>query len=78
MRLMVDYDFQDYGDGGAFPEIHFAQFPLGMGMGERKGKSEGQIALQYDADGKLRHDAIARIGHDKNKVCLLIQLSPHI
>ncbi|ETN80861.1 inhibitor of Apoptosis domain protein [Necator americanus] len=59
---------EDYGDGGAFPEIHFAQFPLGMGMGERKGKSEGQIALQYDADGKLRHDAIARIGHDKNKV----------
>uniref|UniRef100_A0A0N4Y1P3 SKIP_SNW domain-containing protein n=1 Tax=Nippostrongylus brasiliensis TaxID=27835 RepID=A0A0N4Y1P3_NIPBR len=41
---------EDYGDGGAFPEIHFAQFPLGMGMGERKGKSEGQIALQYDAD----------------------------
>ncbi|EPB68426.1 SKIP/SNW domain protein, partial [Ancylostoma ceylanicum] len=63
---------EDYGDGGAFPEIHFAQFPLGMGMGERKGKSEGQIALQYDADGKLRHDAIARIGHDKNKVYLVV------
>ncbi|KAK6013432.1 inhibitor of Apoptosis domain protein [Ostertagia ostertagi] len=59
---------EDFGDGGAFPEIHVAQFPLGMGLGERKGKSEGQIALQYDADGKLRHDAIARLGHDKNKV----------
>ncbi|KAK6057393.1 inhibitor of Apoptosis domain protein [Cooperia oncophora] len=59
---------EDFGDGGAFPEIHVAQFPLGMGLGERKGKNEGQIALQYDADGKLRHDAIARLGHDKNKV----------
>jgi len=26
---------EDFGDGGAFPEIHIAQFPLGMGR-ERK------------------------------------------
>ncbi|CAI4226732.1 unnamed protein product [Auanema sp. JU1783] len=58
----------DFGDGGAFPEIHFAQFPLGMGMGERKGKSDGQIALQTDAEGRLRFDAIAKLGHGKDKI----------
>lgn len=25
------FSLQDFGDGGAFPEIHMAQFPLGMG-----------------------------------------------
>jgi SNW domain-containing protein 1 len=24
-------DAQDFGDGGAFPEIHVAQYPKGMG-----------------------------------------------
>lgn len=45
-----------------------AQFPLGMGQGGYKGKSEGQMMLQYDAEGKLRHDAVARVGHTKDKV----------
>lgn len=30
---------EDFGDGGAFPEIHVAQYPLGMGM---KGKENNQ------------------------------------
>ncbi|CAD6196097.1 unnamed protein product [Caenorhabditis auriculariae] len=60
---------EDFGDGGAFPEIHMAQFPLGMGLGDKPGgKGQNQIALQYGADGKLQHDAIARIGHGKDKV----------
>ncbi|GMT09499.1 hypothetical protein PFISCL1PPCAC_796 [Pristionchus fissidentatus] len=58
---------EDFGDGGAFPEILVAQFPLGMGL-ERKGKNEKTIALQFDGEGKLRHDAIARIGHGKDKI----------
>lgn len=42
---------------------------LGMGMdAQRRTGSEKTIALQYDAEGKLRHDAIARIGHAKDKV----------
>lgn len=43
----------------------------GMGMDLRK-KASGDktIALQCDAEGKLRHDAIARIGHSKDKVGL--------
>uniref|UniRef100_F1L1L4 SKI-interacting protein SKIP SNW domain-containing protein n=1 Tax=Ascaris suum TaxID=6253 RepID=F1L1L4_ASCSU len=60
---------EDFGDGGAFPEIPVAQFPLGMGMdAQRRTGSEKTIALQYDAEGKLRHDAIARIGHAKDKI----------
>ncbi|CAB3398568.1 unnamed protein product [Caenorhabditis bovis] len=58
---------EDFGDGGAFPEIHMAQFPLGLGMSDRKGKPDNQLALQYGADGKLQHDAIARVGHAKDK-----------
>jgi SNW domain-containing protein 1 len=27
---------QDFGDGGAFPEIHVAQFPLDMGKSKNK------------------------------------------
>ncbi|GMR57303.1 hypothetical protein PMAYCL1PPCAC_27498 [Pristionchus mayeri] len=58
---------EDFGDGGAFPEIFVAQFPLGMGL-ERKGKNDKTVALQFDSEGKLRHDAIARIGHGKDKI----------
>lgn len=60
---------EDFGDGGAFPEILMAQFPLGMGIDtSRKPGADKVLALQFDAEGKLRHDAIARVGHDKNKV----------
>uniref|UniRef100_A0A914RWW2 Uncharacterized protein n=1 Tax=Parascaris equorum TaxID=6256 RepID=A0A914RWW2_PAREQ len=42
---------------------------VGMGIDvQRRTGSEKTIALQYDAEGKLRHDAIARIGHAKDKV----------
>ncbi|PAV79170.1 hypothetical protein WR25_24176 isoform B [Diploscapter pachys] len=58
---------EDFGDGGAFPEIHMAQFPLGMGMGESS-KNASTLALQYDSEGKLRHDAIARLGRGKDQV----------
>lgn len=52
-------DDQDYGDGGAFPEIPIAQFPLQMG---KKGSetNNNALAIQVDADGKVKYDAIAR------------------
>ncbi|VDN90980.1 unnamed protein product [Brugia pahangi] len=65
----IPRNIEDFGDGGAFPEIPVAQFPLGMGMDLRKkASSDKTTALQCDADGKLRHDAIARIGHSKDKI----------
>ena len=56
---------KDFGDGGAFPEIHVAQFPQEMG---RKKKTSNALALQVDAEGKVKYDAIARQGQGKDKV----------
>lgn len=58
---------QDYGDGGAFPEIHVAQYPLNMA---KKGASqEGQIvALTSDSSGRLAYDAVVKQGHGKDVV----------
>lgn len=58
---------QDFGDGGAFPEIHTAQYPLGMGQ---KKSTATALAKQVDATGKIKYDAIAKYGHAKDKVTL--------
>jgi len=57
----------DFGDGGAFAEIHVAQFPLDLGR--KGGKQSGQtLALVTDASGKARHDVIAAVGQRDGKV----------
>ncbi|RAL09198.1 SKIP/SNW domain-containing protein [Aspergillus homomorphus CBS 101889] len=58
---------EDFGDGGAFPEILVAQYPLDMG---RKGaaSTSNALAVQVDAEGKVKYDAIARRGHSDNRV----------
>lgn len=72
---------EDFGDGGAFPEIHLAQYPLGMGrkdskLRNRSGGSGGtltsgtstQLALQVDREGRVQYDQIVRQGHGKDKI----------
>ena len=58
---------EDYGDGGAYPEVHCAQYPLGMG---KNGTSTplNALAVQVDGDGKVKWDVIARRGHDDSRV----------
>uniref|UniRef100_A0A674MKH9 SNW domain-containing protein 1 n=1 Tax=Takifugu rubripes TaxID=31033 RepID=A0A674MKH9_TAKRU len=56
---------EDFGDGGAFPEIHVAQFPLEMG---RKKMTSNALAVQVDSEGKIKYDSIARQGQNKDKV----------
>ncbi|KAJ5947626.1 Pre-mRNA-processing protein [Penicillium verhagenii] len=58
---------EDFGDGGAFPEILVAQYPLDMG---RKGtpSTSNALAVQVDAEGKVKYDAIARRGHSDNRI----------
>ncbi|RMZ89824.1 hypothetical protein DV736_g2954, partial [Chaetothyriales sp. CBS 134916] len=58
---------EDFGDGGAFPEVPVAQYPLDMG---KKGKATGSnaLAIQVDAEGKVKYDAIARQGHSDDRV----------
>ncbi len=36
----IPRQLQDYGDGGAFPEIHVVQYPLNMGKKKDGGVSE--------------------------------------
>lgn len=55
---------EDFGDGGAFPEIHVAQFPLDMGRKGRAGSMGKEIVpLMADGAGNMRFDAIVQQGH---------------
>ncbi|KAI9822597.1 MAG: mRNA splicing protein [Pycnora praestabilis] len=57
---------EDYGDGGAFPEIPVAQYPLDMGR--KSTSSSNALAVQVDAEGKVKYDAIARQGHNDKRI----------
>ena len=56
---------EDYGDGGAFPEIPVAQYPLDMGR--KMSSTSNALALQVDGEGKVKYDAIARQGHSERR-----------
>ena len=57
---------EDYGDGGAFPEIPVAQYPLDMGRKSNHSTSNA-LAVQLDSEGKVKYDAIARQGHGESR-----------
>ncbi|XP_067130581.1 SNW domain-containing protein 1 [Centruroides vittatus] len=58
---------EDYGGGGAYPEIPVAQYPLEMGR--KKGKTNSNsLPVQLDAQGKIKYDVIVRQGHSKDKI----------
>ena len=59
---------QDFGDGGAYPEIHVAQYPLNLGRPEHERKKSNALAVQLDETGKVKYDVIARQGHGKDKI----------
>ncbi|KAL8929453.1 MAG: hypothetical protein Q9208_001122 [Pyrenodesmia sp. 3 TL-2023] len=56
----------DYGDGGAFPEVPVAQYPLDMGR--KPASSSNALAIQVDAEGKVKYDSIARQGHNDKRI----------
>jgi SNW domain-containing protein 1 len=49
---------EDFGDGGAFPEIPVAQYP--QGMGQKGSSTSNALAIQVNADGKVKYDAITK------------------
>jgi len=56
----------DYGDGGAFPEIHVAQYPLDMG---KTGQMQQKVVpLQVDENGRVAWDAVLKQGAAKDKL----------
>lgn len=63
----VPRNLEDFGDGGAFPEIIVAQYPLNMGRPNTKSTSNA-LAVQLDHEGKVKYDVIARQGHHKDKI----------
>lgn len=65
---------KDFGDGGAFPEVHVAQYPLDMGRrggdgdGEQRGSSGGVLNLTVDGSGgRVEFDAVVRQGENAGK-----------
>ncbi|KAJ2081664.1 mRNA splicing protein [Coemansia sp. RSA 988] len=56
---------EDFGDGGAYPEVHMLQYPLGMGR--RRGKKGNALAKQVDGEGNASYGALARYGRRENE-----------
>ncbi|KAI3872592.1 hypothetical protein MKW92_015802 [Papaver armeniacum] len=60
---------EDFGDGGAFPEIPVAQYPLGMGRKDEQAKLGSKILpLTVDAQGNVAFDAIVRQNENASKI----------
>lgn len=57
----------DFGGGGAFPEIHVAQYPLGMGRPDAS-KGGKTLAVSIKEDGQVDYDAIVRQGANRSKI----------
>lgn len=63
---------EDFGDGGAFPEIHIAQYPLGMGKNVISDGNSSQnssiVPLKTDSQGNIRYDSIVHYGRSSDVV----------
>ena len=57
---------EDFGDGGAYPEIHVVQYPLGMGKPGQK--SSALVPVRVDESGTVKTDALVKQGSNKNKI----------
>mmetsp|Transcript_40151 Transcript_40151/g.40953 ORF Transcript_40151/g.40953 Transcript_40151/m.40953 type:complete len:331 (+) Transcript_40151:127-1119(+) len=65
-KNFIPYSSEDYGDGGAFPEIHVVQYPLDMG---RPGvKSSAVVAVDLNEKGEVRYDAIVKQSGNREKI----------
>lgn len=58
---------EDFGDGGAFPEIHVAQYPLGMGRKDSK-QSSNILAVTVDSQGNVAFDNIVKQNENASKI----------
>ena len=65
-RNFVPRNAADFGDGGAFPEIHVAQYPLDMGKSTAQGSKT--LALSTNANGQVTHDALVKQGGNKDRI----------
>lgn len=81
MQLFVPRTLQDFDDGGAFPEIHVAQYPRHMGNPHRSKRSAGPgmagsqgtasraiVNVEIDGKGEVSYDAIVKGGTNSDKL----------
>ena len=76
-KLFVPRSLKDFDDGGAFPEIHVAQYPRHMGNPHLKSKKSGTsggastsraiVNVEVDKDGEISYDAIIKGGTNSDK-----------
>eukprot|EP00934_Nitzschia_sp_Nitz4_P005521 Nitzschia sp. Nitz4//scaffold66_size103028//61909//63591//NITZ4_004502-RA/size103028-processed-gene-0.10-mRNA-1//1//CDS//3329556362//5511//frame0 len=73
-KLFVPRSLQDFDDGGAFPEIHVAQYPRHMGnphlrkaQGASNSTSRAIVNVQVDEQGEVSYDAIVKGGTNSDK-----------
>ncbi|CAO3613529.1 unnamed protein product [Cunninghamella blakesleeana] len=61
---------EDFGNGGAFPEINIVQYPLDMGRKKSQATETkgGTLTLQVDREGNVAYDEIARQGHKEDRI----------
>lgn len=57
----------DFGDGGAYPELPLLQYPLDMGRSDEQ-KGGKTLAVSVDINGAANYDAILRQGQRANKI----------
>jgi SNW domain-containing protein 1 len=57
---------EDFEDGGAYPEIHITQYPLGMGKKDLR--SENTLAIQTDEEGNVLYDQIIKQNMAEDKI----------
>lgn len=59
---------EDFGDGGAFPELHIKQYPLDMGRPDAAGKMSKAVSTQVDSEGNIKYDVVLRQNMRKDMV----------
>jgi len=59
---------EDFGDGGAFPEIHLPQYPLLMGKNKSNKPGAKTLPVTVDAQGNVVFDAIVRQNENSRKI----------
>eukprot|EP00980_Cylindrotheca_fusiformis_P002136 scaffold481_cov208-Cylindrotheca_fusiformis.AAC.2 len=77
-KLFVPRRLEDFDDGGAFPEIHVAQYPRHMGNPHLKKKTTGSngaqatsraiVNVEVDEKGEISYDAIVKGGTNSDKI----------
>lgn len=69
-KLFVPRSLADFDDGGAFPEIHVAQYPRHMGNPHLKKKtstSRAIVNVEIDETGEVSYDALVKTGTNSDK-----------